>query len=362
MSVATRPGRVLVTGGAGFLGRHLADRLLHGGARVRLLDRAAAPAGATEGGVEYVRGDVRDRAVVAAALENVDTVVHVAFASPREPLDTIRSVNVDGTGEMVEQALARGVRRLVLVSSTVVLWPARSPRAFRGVPLARLDAYRASRVEAERLVARVAERGLSVAVARPKTFLGPGRVSAFALLFDAVRRGRPVPVLGRGDNRYQLLDVRDLADGLARLAGTAAAGLFGLGAAEFRTVREDLQALLDHACTGAQLRFVPPTVARLGLRSIELAGLVPLAEWHYRTARGEDSVVDIARARDELGWHPVCSNARTLVEAYDWYAGRIATGGTAPTTHRVPLAHRVLGLIGLLLPGGVDTRPGASPR
>jgi nucleoside-diphosphate-sugar epimerase len=187
-------------------------------------------------------------------------------------------------------------------------------------------------------------------VVRPKTFLGPGRVSAFALLFDAVRRGQPVLVLGRGDNRYQLLDVRDLADGLARLRGIDAAGVFGFGAADFRTVREDFQALLGHARTGAHLRFVPAGVARLGLRAMEVAGLVPLAEWHYRSARGEDSVVDIARARDELGWHPVRSNARMLVEAYDWYVGCVASRGAAPTTHRVPLTHRVLGRLGLLLP------------
>lgn len=361
MSTSPPPGsRVLITGGAGFLGRHLADRLRLEGALVRLLDRDAPPAWAAEGGIEYIPGDVRNPTVVAAALRDVDTVVHAAFASAREPLDTIRAVNVDGTRGVAGLARACGVRRLILVSSTIVLWPRRRHPAFRHAPFNRLDAYRASRVEAEHLV-QTAGADLSVAVARPKTFLGPGRVSAFALIFEAVRRGQPVPVLGRGNNRYQLLDVRDLADGLARLRG-ATTGVFGFGATVYRTVGEDLQALLDHAQTGARLRFVSPKIARLGLRAMELSGLVPLAEWHYRSARGEDSVVDVSHARRDLGWQPLRSNARTLVEAYDWYTEQIATRGTAPTTQKTPLTHKLLTELGLLLPGGPHPRPGASSR
>jgi nucleoside-diphosphate-sugar epimerase len=347
----TMPGRLLVTGGAGFLGRHLAERLGRDEQRVRILDRAEPPAWARTGAVEYLRGDVRDPGAVRAALDGVRAVVHAAFASPREPLDVIRAVNVEGTRTVGEAARALGVPRFVLVSSTVVLWPRRVHPLSRRAPLSRLDDYRASRVEAEARVEALAGAGLSVAIARPKTFLGPGRVSAFALLFEAVRRGQPVPVLGPGANRYQLLDVRDLADGIARLAGCRAGGVFALGAEEFRTVREDLQALVDHAGTGAPLRFVSARAARLALRLIELAGLVPLAEWHYRSARGEDSVLDIGRARTELSWRPARSNARLLVEAYDWYAGMVAAAGAAPATHRVPLTHRLLERLGLLLPG-----------
>jgi len=342
--------RVLVTGGAGFLGVHLAGFLRRDGAQVRLFDVAEAPRWAREHSVEYARGDVRDGEAVAAALEGVDTVVHAAFASPRQTPEVIRSVNVDGTRNVCAGALRRGTRHLVLVSSTIVQEARRVHPLFRKSPLTQLDLYRSSRVEAERVAAEYGSRGLRAVMVRPKTFVGPERVGAFAIIFELVRLGRRVPVLGDGRNRYQLLDVRDMAEGIRRLVESDAAGVFFFGAAEFRTVREDLQALVDHASTGARLGFVPRSIARPMLRGMELANFVPLSEWHHMSARGEDSVVDISRAERELGWRPGRSNARALVEAYDWYVARMNAVGSAPSTHPLPLAHRALKkLNGLLL-------------
>lgn len=334
-------GRVLVTGGAGFLGGHLCDRLRRHGVQVRLLDVVQRPPWADDA-IEHVRGDVRDATVVAAALEGVDAVVHAAFASPHEKPAVIEGVNVGGVRAVCAAAAARRIRRLVLVSSTIVERPARRHVLLPGAALNRLDAYRASRAVAESVAGELAGRGPAVAVVRPKTFLGPDRVGAFAILFECVRLGRAVPILGPGTNRYQLLDIRDFADGLARLVASDAAGLFLFGTRDFGTVRDDLRSLVDHAGTGARLRPVPVPLARSLLRAIELAGVMPLSEWHYSTARGGDSVVDVSRAERELGWQPARSNARALAEAYDGYAAAMEQAGRARTTHPVPMAHRVL--------------------
>jgi nucleoside-diphosphate-sugar epimerase len=340
--------RVLITGGAGFLGEHLVEAFRREGTAVRLFDVAEPPSWAA--GLDCARGDVRDEASVSAALLDVDAVVHAAFASPREPAGAIRSVNVEGMRNLCRAALAGGVRRVVLVSSTIVEQPRRVHPFSRSAPLSRLDLYRASRAEAEEILAEHASRGLSAAVVRPKTFLGPGRVSAFAILFEWIRLGRPVPVFGAGRNRYQMLDVRDMAEGIRLLVASTAGGMFPLGAREFGTVREDLQALIDHAGTGARLRLVPGPIARAAFRGMEIAGLVPPSEWHWKSARGEDSVVDASRAERELGWRPQRSNAQMLREAYDWYVAAVAAAGKARTTHPVPLAHRVLKALHWILP------------
>jgi nucleoside-diphosphate-sugar epimerase len=221
---------------------------------------------------------------------------------------------------------------------------------FRNSPLTRLDLYRASRVEAERIISEYGSRGLSTAIIRPKTFVGPGCVSAFALLFERLRLGQSVPVLGSGWNRYQLLDIRDLAEAIRLLTATDAKGVFFFGSREVRTVREDLLTLLNHARTGARLQFIPGWIARIALRSMELVNIAPLAEWHYMSARGEDSTVDASRAEQELGWHPERSNAQALTEAYDWYVATVAVTGTAEITHPVPSAHRALQRLTWLFP------------
>jgi nucleoside-diphosphate-sugar epimerase len=181
---------------------------------------------------------------------------------------------------------------------------------------------------------------------RPKTFIGPERLGVFEILFDWIREGRRIYILGKGHNRYQLLGVEDLVEAILRAATAAeAAGeTFNVGATEFGTVRSDLQALIDHAGSPSRLQPVPVKPAELMLRALELLRLSPLAEWHYRTAH-RDSFVDVSKAQRLLGWQPRLSNQRALIETYDWYLanrGRVAAAGV---THRVPWNQQALGLL-----------------
>jgi nucleoside-diphosphate-sugar epimerase len=330
-----------LTGGAGFLGMHTVDALRTAAHEVTVVDTAPSPSWSERTGVRYARADVRDREALAAAFAGVDVIVHAAFASPRAARDEIASVNVGGTESVTRVATDAGVQRLVVVSSTIVTRTLASHPFLRTSPAARLAQYRHTRREAE-AVALGAGDEIGVALVRPKTFLGPGRVAGFALVFDAIRRGGRFPVVGGGRARYQLLDVRDLATALALLVSSPAAGVFELGAVRFGTMAEDLGALADHAGTGARIRPLPRGAAKVALRSLELVGATPLAEWHQCAARGADSVVDPCRAIEELGWHPRRSNRELLVDAYDWYVGAARAGDDVPMTHPVPAAHRFL--------------------
>ena len=340
--------RILITGGAGFLGAHLVRAFNEAGKTVRVLDIAPPPAWA--GKVDYVQGGVCDVDAVSRAVRGVASVVHAAFASPRQTPHVLRTVNVDGTRLVYEAARNAGARRFVLISSTIVEKPPRRHPCLPRSGLSRLDDYRAYRTEAEAWLSR--QTGPPVAVVRPKTFLGPGKVGAFVMMFDAVRRGDVVPVLGAGTNRYQLLDIRDMAQGVRRLEEGGSRGIFHFGAESVGTVREDLQALIDHAGTGARLRFLPPTLAKAALRGIELVGLTPLSEWHYFSTWGYDSVVDIGRAQRELGWRPTRSNALALAESYDAYVAALRETGRVDTTHPLPASHKALRGVFRLLGGG----------
>lgn len=339
---------ILITGGAGFLGAHMVKAFLDAGKTVRVLDVASPPAWAKQ--VDYVQSGVCDVDAVSCAVRGVESVIHAAFASPRQSPNTLRTVNVGGTRLVYEAARGAGARRFVLISSTIVEKPLRRHPCLPRSGLSRLDDYRACRAEAEAWLLRQA--GPPVAVVRPKTFLGPGKVGAFAMIFDAVRRGDAVPVLGAGTNRYQLLDIRDMAEGVRLLEGGHDSGVFHFGAEIFGTVRQDLQALIDHARSGARLRFLPETLAKNALRGIELAGLTPLSEWHYFSTWGHDGVADISRAQRELGWHPTRSNARALSEAYDAYDAAFGETGRVNTTHPIPTSHKVLRGLFRMLDGG----------
>ena len=342
---------VSISGGAGFLGLHLARRVLADGGTVRTLDVAPLDDAELERGVdgrrvEEVRGDIRSEQDVRALVDGAEVLVHAAAALPiQSSRAAIRSVNVEGTANVLAGALAAGVRRVVLISSTAVYGvPERHP-IVEDDPLVGVGWYGESKIEAEQLAGEFGRRGLDVVIIRPKTFIGPERLGVFEILFDWIRDGRRIPILGDGDNLYQLLAVEDLVDAVA-LSFTAPVGgrAVNVGAGSFGTVRDDLQALIDHAGSGSRLFPVPVAPAELSLRALELARLSPLAEWHYKTAH-KDSFVSIDRARDLLGWEPRLSNAETLCATYDWYLEHLADMRGAGTTHRVPWNQQALGVL-----------------
>ena len=337
---------VAISGGAGFLGLHLSRRLVADGHVVRTLDVAPLDDAGLEGRVEELRGDVRSAVDARRLVAGADVLVHAAAALPiQESRAAIRSVNVDGAAVTFAAALEAGVRRVVLISSTAVYGvPERHP-IHEDDPLVGVGHYGESKIEAERLCDAFASRGLETVIVRPKTFLGPERLGVFEILFDWIREGRRIPILGEGTNHYQLLAVEDLCDAVVRCLDADVAGeALNVGAARFGTVREDLEALIAHAGSGSRLRPVPARPAELALRGLELARLSPLAEWHYRTAH-RDSFVSIEKTRSLLGWEPRLSNAETLCETYDWYLAHRGTMRAAGVTHRVPWDQRALALI-----------------
>jgi nucleoside-diphosphate-sugar epimerase len=333
-----------ISGGAGFLGLHLARRLLADGHDVRTLDVVPLDDPELERSVEEVRGDVRDAEAVRRLSAGADVVVHAAAALPiQASRDGIRSVNVAGTENVLLAAREEGVRRVIFISSTAVYGVPEKHPIEEDDPLVGVGWYGESKIDAEALC-RVA--AVETTIIRPKTFIGPERLGVFEILFDWIREGRRIYILGKGHNRYQLLGVEDLVDLIVRAAAVpeAARETFNVGATDFGTVRSDLQALIDHAGSASRLQPLPVKPAELTLRALELLRVSPLAEWHYKTAH-RDSFVDVSKAQRLLGWQPRLSNERALIETYDWYLANRGRVGTAGVTHRVPWNQQALGLL-----------------
>jgi nucleoside-diphosphate-sugar epimerase len=333
-----------ISGGAGFLGLHLARRLLADGHEVRTLDVAPLDDAELERSVQELRGDIRDPERVRELVAGADVVVHGAAALPiQASRESIRSVNVTGTEHVLEASREAGVRRVVFISSTAVYGVPEKHPIEEDDPLVGVGWYGESKIDAEALC-RVA--AVETTIIRPKTFIGPERLGVFEILFDWIREGRRIYILGKGHNRYQLLGVEDLVAAIVRAAAAAEAvrQTFNVGATEFGTVRSDLQALIDHAGSSSRLQPVPVKPAELALRALELLHLSPLAEWHYKTAH-RDSFVDVSKAQRLLGWQPSLSNREALIQTYDWYLANRQRVGAAGVTHRVPWNQQALGVL-----------------
>src|SRR5918998_1353179 len=243
---------VLVTGGSGYFGSILVEDALARGDTVRVLD-LNPPGEDQQGRVEYVAGDVRDRATVRTACDGVDLVLHnVAQVPLANDRSLFWSVNVTGTANVLLAARDAGVDKVVHTSSSAIFGIPEANPVTEETPGRPLEAYGRAKLEAEHLCRDAAANGLDVSIVRPRTILGHGRLGILAVLFEFVAEGAPLYVLGRGDNRYQFVHANDLADAVLLAADREKPTTYNIGATEFGTMRETLQAVADHAGTGSR--------------------------------------------------------------------------------------------------------------
>jgi nucleoside-diphosphate-sugar epimerase len=168
-------------------------------------------------------------------------------------------------------------------------------------------------------------------------------------LYEWARAGKGFPVLGSGNNKYQLMDVEDFCNALfisTTLDASTANDTFNVGARLFTTMKEDYQVVLDRAGFGKKISGVPAGPAIWILRILNKLKISPIYPWVYETA-SKDSFVSIEKAQKILGWEPKYSNKDALLRNYEWYIANIdhfqhdATG----VSHRVPWKQGALNVI-----------------
>jgi len=268
--------RILVTGGTGFIGGHVAGRLSAGGHDVTILSRGRSLPDGLPRSVGIRVGDLADSASLRAACASQDAVVHAAgLVGAGGMWADYRRVNVTGTRLLIRAAIASGVPRLVHVSSLVVhARPARGAvvreisRVLQHV--ASWNHYARSKLHAERIVHRVATTGrIATVVIRPGVVLGPGDRWTTPWLLR--RLSQPVLLMaGDGTNAIPCVAVEDLADAIARAVAQRAAGsdVFDIAADGVMTQRDVFAA---HARAIGR-RFSPVRFPAAAVRAV--AGLL----------------------------------------------------------------------------------------
>ncbi|HVN48231.1 MAG TPA: NAD-dependent epimerase/dehydratase family protein [Bacteroidota bacterium] len=330
--------KVLITGGSGFLGINMVRYLFSKGVNdVVVLDIADFDY-PEKNRVTFVKGDIRNTADVARAMKGVHAVVHTAAALPLYKEEDIFSTDIDGTKTLLEEAVHAGVERFVHISSTAVYGIPDHHPLFETDPLDGVGPYGKAKILAENLCIEFRKKNLCVPIIRPKSFIGPERLGVFALFYDWAKSGRGFPMIGSGNNRYQLLDVEDLCEAIyITLTKDKAVvnDVFNIGAKEFTTMKEDYQAVLDAAGFGKKIKGFPAAPVIWTLRLLEFLKISPLYKWVYETA-SKDSFVSTEKAERVLGFTPNYSNKDALLRNYRWYLANVST-----FEHRSGISHRV---------------------
>jgi len=343
--------KVLITGGAGFLGinlvRYLLKRCVENIVSFDLLPFSYPE----QSMITEITGDIRDASAVDKAMEGVDIVVHTAAALPLYKKKDIFSTDIEGTQNILYSAKNHGIKRVIHISSTAVYGIPDHHPLYEDDKLDGVGPYGEAKIAAEEKCLEYRRKGMCVPIIRPKSFIGPERLGVFALFYDWARDGKNFPMIGSGDNKYQFLDVEDLCEAIWLVMNKPrdiVNDVFNVGAKDFNTMKEDYQAVLDRAGFGKRIIGFPAGPVILGLKFLEFIHLSPLYKWVYETAN-KDSFVSIEKAEKILGFYPKYSNKEALLRNYEWYISNIGEfKRTSGVNHRVPWKQGVLKLIKVL--------------
>ena len=309
------------------MGIQLCRFLAAQGFAVRSLD--IAPARAAESpAVEFIRGDIRDAAVVAEAMHGVGYVVHAASAAAIQSDDEIYSTGVMGTWNVLQAAARNRIARVVFLSSSAVYGHHEHHLMHEVDELRGRGPYAEAKIEAEYLCQGARLAGVCVSILRCADIIGPGRSGVFEPLFNLASRGRHFPLLGAGADPCQVLDLDDVCDAIY-LCLVMRAGLandtFNLACGDFTTVRECFQAVLDSAGFGKRVIALPNALAAPVFALLESVRLVS----------SDPNSLSVRHIDSKLDFRPRHATRAALVRHYARYL-RLHQ----PTLHsRRPLTH-----------------------
>lgn len=339
--------RILVTGGAGFLGINLIRYLLNKGFQVTSLDIADFNYPDVNSKVRVIKGDIRNGLIVSQLMKETDLVIHSAAALPLYSPEEIRSTDIEGTSLLIHEAFLNGIKRFIYISSTAVYGIPDHHPIYETDKLDGVGPYGDAKIEAENICLEYRKKGMCVPILRPKSFIGPERLGVFALLYDWAKDGKNFPMIGKGNNRYQLLDVEDLCAAIEltiNLPSETVNDTFNIGAKEFSTMKEDYQSVLDYAGFGKKIISLPEKPVIWTLKFLESLKLSPLYKWVYETA-SKDSFVSIEKAEKILGFSPKYSNKDALIRNFKWYLENLESfKNQSGISHRVPWKQGILRL------------------
>jgi len=300
--------KALVTGGCGFIGTNLVDRLVGDGIAVNVLDVAATEGLTDARGVRFFHGDMSSADALANAVDGVDLVYHLAWStipktSNEDPVFDVTS-NVSGTLKLLDACVQKGVRKVVFISSggTVYGIPVSVP-IDEDAPLEPINSYGITKLAAEKYLELYRRlHGLEYVILRPSNPYGPlqnplGKVGTVAVFMYRAMKGMPINIWGDGKVVRDYVFIADLVDALVKAGGQPSLSrrVFNIGSGSGLSLLE----LLDKVA--AVVGRTPEVIFEPG-RPFDVPA----------------NVLSNERAREHMGWSPATPVEAGLEKTHEW--------------------------------------------
>lgn len=332
--------RHVIFGGDGFVGRHLAPKLVADGEEVIVADIVKSDLPHYRK-AKFVQADVTDRVAVEAVGIKPDDMVYNLSAKMLSPIQVrakrhefFYPVNYHGTENIIHAMDKAGAKQLVHFTTDMIYGHTVTYPMTEEHPVSPLGEYGMSKWETEQLAWKWREKGMSISLFRPRLIIGPGRLGILSKLFKLIDANLPVPMIGSGKNPYQFISVFDCAEA-ARLAWKAGVPneAYNLGSLNPPPVRKLLGDLIKHAGSKSILIPTPGWAVKRTLDLLDWMNM-PIMDPEQYLIADEECVLDVSKGERQLGWVPKYRDEDMLIAAYSEY--RAKKDGKAVNAQHVP--------------------------
>jgi nucleoside-diphosphate-sugar epimerase len=312
--------KILVTGGTGFFGTLLKERLKRSGHHYINLDIIESPEDTATG--QMALADLRDADAVEAVFQKhgpFDAVCHLAAALAHEVKDphALWDSNVEGTRHLAEAVKKHHVPNLIF-TSTNCLWgkPLNRPVREDDAPCP-VEIYGRSKLAAEKVLAEYTD-ACTVVIFRSPTIIAPGRIGLLGMLFDFIAEGRRLPVIGAGIKPYQFIYAEDYADAIEKALTYSESDTFNIGSDNPTSLEQSYRYVIDRSHSKSRIYHLPQFPLLALMKLAYHLKISPLGPYHYGMI-AEEFVFDTSRIKERLQWSPTKTNGEILYTAFQYY-------------------------------------------
>lgn len=304
--------KVLITGGAGFLGSYLVEYFAKKGLNVVVFDKLP-------GGVVGDIASVSDVRMVFDQYGPFETVYHLASAMPDKVAtnETTWSTNVNGTANVAAEAVAHKVKSFIFTSSNVTYGIPSILPVTEETPQKPLEIYGKSKAQAEDELKKFKDQ-INIQIFRCPVITGVGRLGLQAILFEFISEGRNVYMLGDGSNIYQFADAMDVCVALEIASRQSGFDIYNIGGDGIMALREIYKGVIDAAGSTSKIVSLPKAPTLAALTFFDKLNISPLGPYQY-SMLGRSLYMDTTKIKKKLKWKPKKTNLDSFTENYFWY-------------------------------------------
>lgn len=310
--------KALITGGSGYFGSYLTKILNNEGFQCKVFDINEPVQ--KEKKTEYLLGDITNLSEIIDAGKNIDIIFHnIAQVPLAKNKKKFFQVNVEGTKNLIKSIEKNGIKNIVYTSSSAIFGVPKNNPVDENTEPNPAESYGFSKLDSEKLLIEYCERKKkNLAIIRPRTILGHGRLGIFQMLFEWVSQGYNIPVIDEGKNIYQFVHAYDLAKACIMSSKIKGIEVYNIGSEDYCNMRETLESLTTFAQTGSKVKSINSSFAKFFFDISSFLKITPLAPYHS-IMYGKSLYFDTSKAKNILNWKSKFSNREMIIESYQSY-------------------------------------------